>query len=87
MMTQNAFRIYVIRDNVSKQLTPLFYESNDGAAIRQFRQFLDGVPFAPDNFDLHFVGILEADGVCIVHSDVPQHVANGASVVTKKGGE
>lgn len=53
--------IYIIRDNVSGQYSPLFIESNTKSAQRQFGAFLSGVSGSPADYDLYQLGHLVDD--------------------------
>lgn len=72
--------IYVIRDNVSEQNSPLFLERNDLAAKRQFSAFLDGVPNAAADYDLYFIGIFEPQQMLINAEPAAKHIINGSAV-------
>lgn len=76
--------VYIIQDNVSKQLSPLFLEPNDLSATRQFGGFLGAQTlFDPSNYDLYFIGSFDED-ILAIDGSVKRHVINGAAVTIPK---
>lgn len=53
--------VYLIRDNVSGQYSPLFVEPNQKAGQRQFASFLSGIQGSPADYDLYQLGHLVDD--------------------------
>lgn len=68
--------LYVIKDNVSGQHSPIFLETNDDSAKRQFGVFLSGVQFPPSNYDLWHLGTFSSESMRIVAGDAI-HLGNG----------
>lgn len=81
--------IYLIRDQVSGQYSPLFVEPNDRSAIRQFASFLDNSPVGAADYDLYLLGSLvddDSSNVCphievgICSEGTLKHIINGLGV-------
>lgn len=76
--------IYVIYDNVSGDISPLFPLRNDEAAKRQLGYLLSGMPSRnPCEYDLYRLGTLDDGDPALCPAIVSfdrVHVSNGASV-------
>lgn len=57
--------MYVIRDDVSLDVSPIFLVAGQAAAEREFDKFLDGVPFAPENYSLFSIGAFDLDDLTV----------------------
>lgn len=53
--------VYVIRDKVSLQCSPLFLCPNDESAIREFNQFLSNMTISWTDFELYALALFEPD--------------------------
>ncbi|MDR2728074.1 MAG: hypothetical protein LBB56_03000 [Chitinispirillales bacterium] len=71
--------IYLIRDNVSEQCTPLFIEKNVESAKRQLQSFISGSQFNPSSYDLYQVGTFDSESATITSME-KLHIVNGAAV-------
>lgn len=80
--------LYVIFDNVSGDITPIFPCRNDEAAKRQLGYMLSGMPLrAPCEYDLYRLATLDDDDPSLCPSIVQPnrvHVINGAAVEIPK---
>lgn len=75
--------IYVIRDEVSKQCSPLFISPNDATARRQFREFLSGLKTSYVDYICYALGELDPEGAypIILNTDnMSSLLETGASV-------
>lgn len=72
--------IFIIRDNVSEQNSPLFIERKIDGAKRQFAMFLQGIQVSETDYDLYQVGVLDPLTMCITAEPTPIHVCNGVAV-------
>ena len=72
-------QVYVIKDSVSEQCTPLFLAANDVAAKRQFAAFLKDVQYPREDFNLYHVGSFASD--CVQLLGISHiHLQNGSQV-------
>jgi len=77
--------IYVIKDNVSGQTSPLYLAPNDATSKREFNRFLAGeLPAPPSEYDLYCVGSFSSNPLLVdsgsnTGSVFPYHVINGAA--------
>lgn len=72
--------IYAIKDRVSGQSTPVFIESNDLSARRQFTHFLKGSQNDPQDYELWYLGIYDTDVMRVLDSETSRLVLTGADV-------
>ncbi|MCL2182853.1 MAG: hypothetical protein FWB85_05215 [Chitinispirillia bacterium] len=76
--------IYIIRNNVTFQCSPLFVAVTDNAAVREFSNMLSHDAIIPAELDLYRLGSLSASDES---PDAPEiaacgtkHIINGAAV-------
>lgn len=87
------YDLYVIRDDVSKQISPLFYATSQADAERNFKQFLSSPQMQnPADYSLFYIGRFDADSFEIQdsHDHTPAGYlsrVNGATVKLTYGVE
>lgn len=86
----SRLKVYVIRDDVSKQISPLFFAATQTDAERTFSQFLKSPELQnPADYSLFLVGQFDADDLCLTSetSDVTpagyQYRVNGLTIVNQ----
>lgn len=72
--------VYVIRDEVSQQTTPLFTCPNDPTAVRQFSCFLQEIPTSWRDFALYEIGAFNPDAPELSVTSGTRLVERGATI-------
>lgn len=72
--------IYVIRDNVSRETSPLILAAQDKEATRTFAGFLSNTQISPTDYDLYRLGSFDGVELTITETGAAIHVVNGAAV-------